>query len=352
VFSTEGMSDKEISGKKFFESFLIDKNGGVYCSATMGWPDEPTACSNHEFGSERQGLAMLYYAYAGDCENFDKLTEFLKEYMLSPVGLVYWKLNEDYDHSHYQASASIDDIRIVQALLTAYEKFDNPDYYDLGMTIANALKKYTVNKDGYFTEGASWDDEGVYTARQLYLSYANLEAMDIIAKYDPAWIKIKEKTGALILKGAYIDGLFHDLYKFTFKKYSKDSNLNSIHEATTGLNLVSYNRLVAKKNLNFWKYRWNHEFMEGVYPHIASSYSPKGVPLCKWCADISVYSLISQLAHKLGDTVFEAKMINAINQLNDGEFAGAFSWDEDYEISSYANALALIALAVQRGAND
>jgi hypothetical protein len=146
--------------------------------------------------------------------------------------------------------------------------------------------------------------------------------------------------------------LFRDLYKFVLKKYSKENSLNSIHEATIGLNLVSYNRAAAKKNLNFWKYRWNHEFMEEKYPHIASAYSPIGRPLCEWCADISVYSLISQLAHKLGDTAFEAQMIDAINQLKEGKFAGAFSWDQSYEISSYANALALIGLATQRGAGD
>ena len=88
--------------------------------------------------------------------------------------------------------------------------------------------------------------------------------------------------------------------------------------------------------------------MEGQWPHIASEYTPAGEPLCEWCADISVYSLIAMLAHELDDIEFENKMINALVQISSGQYAGASGWGDEYQISSYPNSLALIALANQR----
>lgn len=348
VASVSAISPKEQYGEEFFYNNLVDDNGGVWCTVQTNLPEEPEACSNHEFGSERQGLAMLYYAKAGEQEKFDELYEFLDDKMLSEHGLIYWKLDEDYDNSDYTASASIDDLRIVKSLLVAYENFGEEKYLDSALEIADGLKENAVLRDRFFTEGASWDNDEVYTVKKLYLSYADLNVMNHLAEYDSDWRKIRTYTGAVLKRGSYGNGLFKEVFNYKTLRYKENNNLNSIQQATIGLNLVNYDRTLAQENLDFWKDKWENDLLDGQYHHIASSYDKNGNARCVWCADISVYSLIAQLAHELGDYEFEDEMLNAINQIQNGDYRGAFAWSQNDQLSSYGNALSLVALAEQR----
>ncbi|WDC85191.1 hypothetical protein PL321_06910 [Caloramator sp. mosi_1] len=120
--------------REFIEKKLTDEYGGVYTNY------------KNEFGSrdvlsESEGLAMLYYLYIKDEEGYRRHVEFVKERMMLKNNLVSWRVGEDYK---YSSSASIDDLRIVRALIIGYGVFGDKEYYNLAKRIIGAVKNMNV----------------------------------------------------------------------------------------------------------------------------------------------------------------------------------------------------------------
>ncbi|MDP8225204.1 MAG: hypothetical protein P9L99_17720 [Candidatus Lernaella stagnicola] len=341
-FSTAGMTQKEIDGKDYFDTNFVNRDGAVLVRV-------PDVCGpgGECFSSERQGLAMMYYALAGDCEQYVKTRDFMEEYMMSEYDLLHWALDSHYQTEH-DSSASIDDLKALEAVRLAIQKFGNPHDTEIATRLNNALIDYEildVGGDPYFTEGASWDAYGVITDDSLPLCYANLPAMSDTMSPSAIWMETLLDTGAVIVNGEFSSNI--GLYKFgydyltsTYYDYHPlETDLNGIYQALTGMNLTAYNTTLAQENLDFWISQWD------TYGIIAGHFLQDGTPNCIYCSDISIYALVAQLADVLDDAAFCNTMIGAIPQAP----CGAFSIDPAYtEFGSYGNTLALIALVMER----
>lgn len=387
TYDDSTMTQPERDGKLYLDQYLIEPlEHGVYCTAQPNVTPEPWdvgSCLNHEFGSERQSIAMLYYTLTGtqgDCQQYIKVRNSMVEHFMSDYDLLYWRLDNTYNATPgygfedptqpqwWDSSASIDDLRAIQALFLAHERFGTPYDLHLAEKMLEANFAYSTHYrptfGEYLTSGADWSENpsnpySPYPMPWLHLNYSNLPVMEEGIPYVAGWSMALSNTLTLLLGATgsvnpdLVDGIFWERYDFDTGYpyytaiYDYDTTIvqvNSTWQAKTGLYLVEYFPGVSYQNLEFWMDKWS------LYGRIDGSFYLNGNPVVPDSADISVYALIARMAKRLDElgytNSFEDTMINAI--LPYQTTSGAFAMDPANRISSWQHILSLLALAYQR----
>jgi len=346
---TSALGEKEQNGKNFLDYYFYEGDnpetrGGIYLD------DDDD--DEYAFSSERQSLAMYYYASVGDCERYVRTRDFTEKYMLlSNYNVLCWALHPDLTCA--DGSASIDDLKAVEAMLLAYEKFNNPYDRIFAEKLNTGLLTYSTYTDAsdntFFT-----DCHDPSADAYLPLCYAYFPGMKDLIALDNTWEEIIDNTEPKVAGGLLEVGLFqygynfstpsepyYDLYNFAFGETFLRSNQNAL----TGLNLTDYaNQSYAQANLNFWKTEWASY---PVLPRIEAWYDADGNTVCTDCADISAHAIIGQLAYYLDDLAFCQTMVSdqAIPYDVIGEDRYGFTFSPGY-YNSYGQLHGLIALSL------
>lgn len=103
----------------FVHSSLLAHNGGVYTNY-LETADVSQDATGHEYLSESSGLVMLYDVLTDQQEHFEQELLFLERTMKNAWGLYRWRALEG--QSLTDVAATIDDLRIIRALMAAYMK--------------------------------------------------------------------------------------------------------------------------------------------------------------------------------------------------------------------------------------
>lgn len=166
--------------------------------------------------SESQGLLMLWAAQTGDQETFDRVWRVVRDGM-SAGGLTAWRV----DGKMSEVNAALDDLRIVEALALADERWGL--YGHEAAARAKILYDRCV-QDGLMRDFASL--KGKNAADTVTLCYMDVAAMEAAAAYDPRWTEAAQAARTLLSAPESLISealpLYHTRYDAKKKTYSGD----------------------------------------------------------------------------------------------------------------------------------
>jgi endo-1,4-beta-D-glucanase Y len=357
--SLPAMSSPQELALSFVREMMTVAGGGI-CGRYIlspGGKDDSAGC---EILLQGSGLLLLYAALTGDRALFEDQLQVIQEYFLDEkLGLLYWKLDEEMapvpDPQGTYANSAGDSLRVVRALLVAYERWGEERYRGLALRIAEALKRYNVAPDGALRSFVSWNDAGevVSVARSVVLSHLDLPAMASLVQIDADWDDILATNFELALSGMSRRGLFYEAF-FPAENVYRPAEGNMIHMTQVALHLALYGEM-SRKPLALSAARSFLFFVKTEYERkgiICGRYDPEsGRPKADW-ENITVYALTAQLAAALGDLDFAerllAEKIIALQRLSpDSPVYGGFALREQ-EAYALDTLEAMLALAVSR----
>ena len=289
--------------------------------------------------SESAGLIMLYAVTINDTDEFEKQYVVVKDIFLGPYGLMYWKIHIPSGKEE-KCNASLDDLRVVQALILAYEKWGIEKYLDLAGGIAGRIRSANV-VEGFLTEGCCWDRE-LEPLRTVDLSYLDIGAIDKVSRYRAGWNDIGEGARGLLREAVMPSGFFYDKYDIRHKEYYNYEQ-NLINNILCAIQAVDVGDNGRNGVYQFLKDEWNkNKMIMGGYDLAA------GRPLVDY-ESIAVYALAMRLALEERDIPFVRELYDKILswQVMDENsyFYGAFA---DNEAHSFDNLQVLLAFAEWR----
>lgn len=229
----EGLLDRAFRGRdsaglSFIQNSLSNGRGGV-CSSTAAEGDSPTGT---DVLSESQGLMLWYALIREDRALFDQTLAFVQTDMLKS-GLAAWYVGEGKAGA---VNASLDDLRIIQALRGAAEKWGEGPYAPLAEEMGRALLNRCVNAQGGLVDWAELDGQG--QAHTISLCYLDLACLRALAQEDAAFAPVLANAEQVLQGGRISDvfPLYYAGYDYEAAAYSQ-SDLNTAEALYTLWNL-------------------------------------------------------------------------------------------------------------------
>ncbi len=320
----------------FVHSKMMSDSGGVYTnyleSQTM--LDHATG---HEILSESIGLLMLYAIKEEDKTLFDTQFNLAVKSLLLPDYLVKWRIREN-DLNISQSSASIDDLRILRALVLAHAKWEEKRYSALAQKMSKDVLKYSQYESNLVNYYNQEIDE---IGRTVDLSYIDLRTMALLSNSEKQWDELAGNGLVIIKNGVISDAfpMYHRTYDFVKETYIKVDVINILDSMTTMLHLSEVGEL-NQASVD-WIY---NEFRENG--KIYSAYSSTGEPLSN-NESTAAYAIIARFAKTAGDmvlynTAIERMQLFQIQETSSPLF-GAFGDNKTLQVFSYDNLQALLA---------
>ena len=346
------LAEVKSKGDAFLTKKLIAEDGAIFSTYREDYPRSKLYGVNHETTAESVGLALIYATLSGNKSLFELEFRFVQERLIGPYGVCYWKLNRDlspFKHGGYACSASIDDLRIAEALILGYEKWGEAKYLALAERLTEGIYENEVDKEAsILVDYLCWKGRKKLRAKTLTLSYARFSSIERFAARDVKWIPILNETRSTVLKGKAGGPLFFEAYRIYGRRYSNvKSYVNSINQLLVGINLLdSGRRREASELYDFFKAEYE---LKGF---INDAYDPLTLKASEGKAGIGAYSLLARLAIKVGDAEFALRVTTEQilpNQSTDPSslYCGGFLslWPSNrLDANSYDNLQALIAI--------
>jgi hypothetical protein len=200
--------------------------------------------------SESLGLSMLYALKVDNQELFEQSYATLTDYFLSEKGLVYWRLKPNGKHEE-KVNAFLDDVRIINGLLDASNKWDEPEYQRTAKKISDALEEFSTFKK-YYVDFYDWELE--IASPNYTVTY--LDLVTIRRLYQLGWINKKLVRNMEELAEKVIEQnqpFFPKTYvvKNSSFKYEKNVNMTeqvytAYHLARAGLDTMDFYKFVKE----------------------------------------------------------------------------------------------------------
>lgn len=219
---------RDSAGLSFILNSLSNGRGGV-CSSTAAEGDSPTGT---DVLSESQGLMLWYALIREDRALFDQTLSFIRTDMLES-GLAVWYVGEGKAGG---VNASLDDLRIIQALRGAAEKWGEAPYAALAEEMGRALLNRCVNAQGSLVDWAELDGPG--QAHTISLCYLDLACLRALAQEDAAFAPVLANAEQVLQGGRISDAfpLYYAGYDYDAAAYSQN-DLNTAEALYTLWNL-------------------------------------------------------------------------------------------------------------------
>jgi Leucine-rich repeat (LRR) protein len=323
----------------FVKSGLADADGVLYSSYKAGQTG-----GSYEQLSETTSLWLLALANQGDVTDFDTaFSGMVKRFYDSDKGIFNWRA-EGADHTLTQGSASIDDLRIIQALLIMNQKDPgNNDRVTWIKNLMNGFAKYDLN--AYYQMINGYNSNGQEKRIRLdYLDLATLkavyEAKGLYASGNTAGETAYQQQLKLI-KDSYISDqfpFFATYYDYSTGNYqvaadaSEDPSISEGHinitdALLTMLNLAKVHELPAA-SLNWLK-------ANTADRHIYNNYKLDGTPVDTNDAP-SNYGYVAQIAAAVGDTDLYQQVLTVMNTMTSTDTTSPLYGSTAYAGESYA----------------
>lgn len=213
----------------FIHQWLQNENGTIATYITENNEVDSDLVKGRESLSETLGLSMIYALEKEDRKSFNTMHSILNKYFLESNGFIHWKLNKN-GKSEVSANALIDDYRIVGALLSAYEKWDEEQFLDSARLIDKYLVTHNVKK-GRFTD--FYEQEYGYASDNITLSYIDAVLMNKIVDHGLSDKMITEETIRVLTAAPLRNGFYPKSYNVEKKTYSFDKKINIVDQSIT-----------------------------------------------------------------------------------------------------------------------
>lgn len=210
--------------------------------------------------SETQGLMMLCALEAEDQPLFDSALSYLRNHM-TRSGLCAWQTENG---KMAEVNASLDDLRIVQALLQAEEKWGG---YAEEIAYRERALYGKCLQDGYLVDFVELESGAAST--DVTLCYQDVAAMRVLAGYRSGWDEAADNAQALLQRGLISEAfpLYWPKYDPAEDKFYGD-RLQMNEAMITVLNAARAG-IVQQSTLDWLEAR----LREG---YIAAAYTPDG----------------------------------------------------------------------------
>jgi len=319
---------------KFIKSRLMDSEGGITTNTHPSMGDSNTL-------SESTGILMECALINNDKNLFDMEYRYIKVNLVTENFFIKWKEGNDVF-----CNASIDDLRIIGALLEAYEKWGEKDYKNFALLLQKKIYDVQV-KDGSLYEFFDWKYNIPKTSTPL--CYLNLKVIKKLQKYNKGWRKVYDRSLNIIKKGKIeTSPLFYKYFDYNLGRYSFDEEYQEkggiclVYTLYTALSMAEAG-IFDDELLNWLR----KEMEKGKVYAWYNPYSQKPVSDMESTA---VYALGSIFAGLSGDEVLSQKLLDRMLEFmvtdENSQYYGGFGNSETGEFYSFDNLMALKALAL------
>ena len=322
----------------FIENNLSKADYGIYTNY-LDKKSEGDITKGHSVLSESEGIMMLYAVNADNKKLFDDNFNIVRKMRLKN-GLISWRKEGD---KNSDSSATIDELRIIKALLLANNRWDKFYYKFYAVNIANSVLKH-AEENGTLVDYV--DEYG--KSNTTSLCYLDLPVMKILGQLDSKWNEIYETSNKIIDHGRVSKDV--PLYRKTFyedtKKYDCDKNIDFLLST-----IVILNRVEAGENEED-SIKWiKDKFKKDGF--LVSTYDSKsGEPTSK-IESPSIYANVALIANHIGDEKLFNKAIDKLKYYqiknNESLLFGGFGDEKNNSVYSFDNLNALLAFQKYKG---
>ncbi len=211
----------------FIQRWLQNDNGTIATYILDGEETDEDLVKGRETLAETVGLFLLYALEKNDQSLFDSYYDQFEQYFLNSDGFVDWKLNEEGE-SEVSTNALIDDIRIMEALVRAEEKWGGAHYVETAEIVGDYLDTYNVNNGIYVN---FYETEEHYASEQVKLSYIDVQAMNISADQGLLDEKTVANTVQVLKEAPLKNGFYPISYNVETGDYMYDEQVNIVDQA-------------------------------------------------------------------------------------------------------------------------
>lgn len=268
--------------------------------------------------SESLGLWMQYAIEKEDPILFEQSYAVLKTCFFAPEGYLYWKTTPS-GKANVTVNALVDDLRIIDVLLDAEQKWGNREWGKTAQTIGQAVSSYLI-KDGLMID--FYDHNIKKSPDYVTLSYIN--PLPLQKLMDNNWLEQSVYSRSLqLIRTAPNDGVFFPkLYNIKDRGYSYDSTINLIDQML----VAQYRGYIGVPSEELYIFL-KKEFYEkgviyGTYDRISR------ISIGKFESP-AVYALIILYSLEIGDTTFAFDLYQKMVQFRTktGDYVGGYVSD-------------------------
>lgn len=334
---TFGKSNKEIQNRRsILKTFIqqkLMKDGNI---VTNYLPDDEqqNVATGHDLLSESAGLYLLDLAAKDTKGRFDV---FYKRTMDTFYDGTQFSYRVSDKGEKYKVNASLDDLRILRALIIAKANFETNDYDDDIQSISEKFIKNSTN-DGLLID--FYDAEHDEKSQEISLFYLDFKTLGYLYQLHGIDVKYLQYQVNLA-KGGYISDdfpLYHQKYSYQAEEYQDGESVNIIESLLTIRYLAEIGE-AQQSSLDFVK----EHVAKGT---LFNAYDLNGNPVDKnqSAASYAIAALIGYFTddeelYKQAVSILENfQMMDATNVLY-----GGFGDPITKEVYSFNNLMALLA---------
>ena len=315
-----GYSREKAALENFVNRHFID---GGFVRTNLNDAEQSELASGEDFLSESAGLLMLYYLKQDERQKFDMEVNILKTHFLNKNQLLKWRIRPG--NAQEAVNSTIDDLRIVKALLRAAQKWDRTDYRSFAEKLSDRLLKYCVIGNTLKAYDSPQSPEAPFV-------YYDFEAMQLMGEFNRKW-PILAKVNMKKITNRKVKGL--PLFKDDW--FSKDNGFPLVENLMVLMHLSEVG-LKDQESIRWLKVQLKEKGLFGKYSMEGHSLNSVESP--------AIYAIVAIIA-KLHDDeelyVLAAERLKKMQILDDGEYFGGFVDLEQLSAFSFDQLLALLA---------
>ena len=280
------VSEREEILFDFIDKKLTNNDDGIKTYYT-NVNSEQDINKENSVSSQSEGMMLLYYLERNDKKSFDRTLKYIEKNMFLSSNLVSSKVTEGEKD---KISKSVDNLRIVNALLLASQRWGGLKYRQVAINIEKAIDKNLLY-DGALVDSS----DGQSKDYMITLSYLDLQTMKRLSYIDFNWKKIYTQSLRLLDNG-YISAEV-PLYK---NKY----NMKTEEYDTEDIDMVSSLRCILNKAEVSKDVSESINWITEKFKKDGAIYSKYNFNTGNKVSDeesVSIYALLVQISKKTGN---------------------------------------------------
>lgn len=318
--------------ERFITTHMLNENGTLATYLVDTPAVSPDIAHGREALSESLGLWLEYAVQKRDKALFQQNYAILQRYFFAPEGFVYWKVDAT-GNTDVTTNALVDDLRLVDALLTAHELWGEEEWAQTAGVIGRAVSRYLV-KEGNFVD--FYDRKYHNSAHVLTLSYLDPKPLARLSRVDPDGQALYEQSVAVIQAIPNDGTFFPKFYDLAGRQYGYEASVNLIdqlliawHRAAQGIPSPELNAFLKNELLT-------RGLIYGGYDRISHQ------PLAEFESP-AVYALAILYSLEQGDTDWALTLYPKMLRLRiqSGQYQGGYVFDHQTHI--FDNVFPLLA---------
>jgi hypothetical protein len=217
--------DQEIVALKMLAGPMLTDQGLVVAEIQKGKP------ANY-YLLESMGLLLQYAVLCDKPDTVKQILTVIDKCFYTSEKFYAWRIKQA-DFTHEQATALVDDLRLIEGLSQAQTR-GLGNYNRYFGRISDSIYRYET-VDGHFVD--YYDARMKEPAHRLSLFYINISALEALAASDERWEKPNQSARLLLRKSPVnSEGFFPAWYDYQTQEYNYPQQINMVENLYSGIN--------------------------------------------------------------------------------------------------------------------